>query len=555
MSLRKSLLSVLKENSLQKKEDPHAYAKLANEGLLLGYPVKINGSQHRPDNGIKYHSSIKFFNNEKDDPKEVHKIASKMGPHKPHSEEIGITPDKIKSRAGDDIYVIKLHGHHADQIKDRHKQFGHMGHKENYEFHPHISVDKQTHDRIKASGAKTAHEAGIEFGHPELKRGPKTIHSYEPKVKKSEQPEVPPLTKPYSSEAQRRWAHTEAGKKALGGEAAVHEWDEATKGKRLPEKIGKTEELEKGIKGDWQKEGYKITHKWVDKHGNLSDQGHINTHTPVVYAETKNREHAGIVQTDKHPKGGVKINYTEVEPAHRRKGLASGMYSYLEKLTGQKLERPSSQTPAAQNLWGQKKRPFGKTEEPEKVGKSELEKGAVKNALTGIAMGVALASPSATDANQSKQPARSPASISAPKSDYSREKVLNAISQVESSGGKNTHHKPTSMGTAYGRWAVMPDMVHDTIRLNPDLKRQHKKAMALNGKDLHHYLQDNPKLEQEIVNRHLSRLEHHFGQDPNKISYAWNHGIIGTNRALKEKQDISSHPYVQKFKQAYQGSK
>jgi hypothetical protein len=45
---------------------------------------------------------------------------------------------------------------------------------------------------------------------------------------------------PYKSDAQRRWAHTAAGKKALGGEAGVHEWDEATKGKKLPEKVEKS---------------------------------------------------------------------------------------------------------------------------------------------------------------------------------------------------------------------------------------------------------------------------------------------------------------------------
>lgn len=41
---------------------------------------------------------------------------------------------------------------------------------------------------------------------------------------------------PYSSDKQRKWAHTEAGKKALGGEGAVKEWDNASKGKDLPEK-------------------------------------------------------------------------------------------------------------------------------------------------------------------------------------------------------------------------------------------------------------------------------------------------------------------------------
>lgn len=47
------------------------------------------------------------------------------------------------------------------------------------------------------------------------------------------------LSKPYVSEAQRRWAHTDAGKKALGGKDAVHHWDEETKGKKLPEKVKK----------------------------------------------------------------------------------------------------------------------------------------------------------------------------------------------------------------------------------------------------------------------------------------------------------------------------
>jgi hypothetical protein len=42
---------------------------------------------------------------------------------------------------------------------------------------------------------------------------------------------------PYVSDAQRRWAHTDAGTKALGGPSKVAEWDKATKGKDLPERI------------------------------------------------------------------------------------------------------------------------------------------------------------------------------------------------------------------------------------------------------------------------------------------------------------------------------
>ncbi len=41
---------------------------------------------------------------------------------------------------------------------------------------------------------------------------------------------------PYTSDAQRRWAHTARGVKALGGTGKVAEWDAASKGKKLPEK-------------------------------------------------------------------------------------------------------------------------------------------------------------------------------------------------------------------------------------------------------------------------------------------------------------------------------
>lgn len=62
---------------------------------------------------------------------------------------------------------------------------------------------------------------------------------------------------PYKSEAQRRWAHTKEGMKALGGKKAVEEWDRETKGKKLPERVSDRkkmkkamEEAERRLKGD-----------------------------------------------------------------------------------------------------------------------------------------------------------------------------------------------------------------------------------------------------------------------------------------------------------------
>lgn len=60
--------------------------------------------------------------------------------------------------------------------------------------------------------------------------------------------------KPFVSDAQRRWGHTAAGEKALGGKAGVHEWDEATKGKKLPERVGKSEDSPKKEKGQTYKD-------------------------------------------------------------------------------------------------------------------------------------------------------------------------------------------------------------------------------------------------------------------------------------------------------------
>ena len=44
---------------------------------------------------------------------------------------------------------------------------------------------------------------------------------------------------PFRSEAQRKWAYTKEGTKALGGKKAVQEWESATRGKKLPKVVPK----------------------------------------------------------------------------------------------------------------------------------------------------------------------------------------------------------------------------------------------------------------------------------------------------------------------------
>lgn len=47
---------------------------------------------------------------------------------------------------------------------------------------------------------------------------------------------------PYKSEAQRRFFNSEAGKKKIGAKEVEH-WNEVSKGKDLPERVGKDENI------------------------------------------------------------------------------------------------------------------------------------------------------------------------------------------------------------------------------------------------------------------------------------------------------------------------
>lgn len=388
---------------------------------------------------------------------------------------------------------------------------------------------------------------------------------------KSEECEAPPLTKPYSSEAQRRWAHTAAGKEALGGEAGVHEWDEATKSKKLPEKVGKSEDLEKSHKVDIAvvvlKDGNFIlvgkrrrNKKWGLPGGRNEKDGESNKAAALRELEEE---------------AGIKLNPKDLTLAGVREVKAGGEKKRVHVFTaqfpgGEPTTKNDPDEEFTQWRWircedGQlpdeilddEMTPPAEAafEELEMTKTENLQKGALKNILTAGSMAAALASPHTTDAKVPSHGPLHPQVSASPNNNYSREKMLNAISQVESSGGKNMNHKPTSQGTAYGRWAVMPSVIQDTIRLNPKLKQQYGKGLRLRGDNLTHYMQDNPKLEQEIVNSHLNRLEHHFGHNPEAIAYGWNQGITNTNRSLKAKKDISAHPYVQKFKHYYESEK
>jgi 2'-5' RNA ligase len=181
---------------------------------------------------------------------------------------------------------------------------------------------------------------------------------------------------------------------------------------------------------------------------------------------------------------------------------------------------------------------------PVRVFDGSMHKG-IKSTIAALGIASALGATPAKIAPEPKMP--KPAAQAS--SQYSRKQMLNTIAHIESANGKLQHHKPTKQGTAYGKYGLMPDTIRETIRGNKDLRLKYGKATALDNKALQNYMRDNPGLEDTLADRHVQRLEHHFGQNPQKIGYAWNQGITGTYHSDPKK--IGGHPYTKKVTAFY----
>lgn len=129
-----------------------------------------------------------------------------------------------------------------------------------------------------------------------------------------------------------------------------------------PKKISK---MEKGARGDWKNEGYKIFHKEEPEVFRGKHTGFVTHH---VTAFSPKGEEAGHYQFSQWPAEDEKsalldVNSANTHPDHQRKGLASAVYSFIENKTGRKIGRQGMQTTAAAKLWSQPNRPFGKSED------------------------------------------------------------------------------------------------------------------------------------------------------------------------------------------------
>lgn len=130
------------------------------------------------------------------------------------------------------------------------------------------------------------------------------------------------------------------------------------------DKVRKQEELDKGLKGDWQKEGYTIKEADPGKYYDYAIEAHHPEHGLVGRARFKAH------YSSKHLIPGDIM----VKPEHQRKGIGSAMYQHAKKVYAPILNRASHQTLAANAMWEKMGHTFGKSEKNKEFTHDEIER-------------------------------------------------------------------------------------------------------------------------------------------------------------------------------------
>lgn len=135
--------------------------------------------------------------------------------------------------------------------------------------------------------------------------------------------------------------------------------------------LEKSDYLDKGAKGDWQKEGYKIKNlpykDFIKKFPKYSESNSLMPHhivsnaDEIHYALSPDKKIIGHLAVKEHGPYLLPVD-SFVKEEHRRKGIANELYSTAELYHGLSLEPSDEQSSSAIALWSQTNRPFGKSE-------------------------------------------------------------------------------------------------------------------------------------------------------------------------------------------------
>jgi hypothetical protein len=134
-----------------------------------------------------------------------------------------------------------------------------------------------------------------------------------------------------------------------------------------------------------------------------------------------------------------------------------------------------------------------------------------------------------------------------------RDNFLDAISQIESSGGTNLNHPVIQTGPqagqqAIGSYGLLPNTVQE---LSNRARIQHQMTPEIAAASRNPAsIESNPELERQYANQLANRVLNRT-DDPRMAAYAWNSGSNLTPDQIRER-DYMNDPYVQKFSKIWQ---
>lgn len=136
-----------------------------------------------------------------------------------------------------------------------------------------------------------------------------------------------------------------------------------------------------------------------------------------------------------------------------------------------------------------------------------------------------------------------------------RERFLDLIQQIESSGGKNVNHPTMRSGIheghrAIGGYGLMPNTVKELGKrmeregsITPEIREI---ANIEDPQLMKAGLESRPEIEKVLAERLARKVLRKFPSEE-QAAYSWNQGHNLSPEDIK-KRDYENHPYVQKFK-------
>lgn len=155
-----------------------------------------------------------------------------------------------------------------------------------------------------------------------------------------------------------------------------------------------------------------------------------------------------------------------------------------------------------------------------------------------------------------------------PYGQHENDKFLNAISELESSGGKNVHHKPsndqTHQGeTAVGRFALMPKTLKDISKMFHEKDGHLRHSLGKFYKDpevenlanmdddqVSAEVQKNPKIQTRAARYLAEHLKGQYGNEPSKQAFGWRFGHRRPSEDITPEK-LKGSGYVRKFNDIY----